>query len=68
MRRLAEWLIGKWHERQRAVDLQLLWPSCKKQAPDLDHAKAAFAWHAFRDKAWLILGEAEIRRRIDELA
>lgn len=28
--------------------------------PDLDHAKAAFAAHAFQDRAWMALGEEGI--------
>lgn len=45
--------IGKWWRcRQRSIDLQILWPSCCELAPTLDHAKAAFAVHAFNDNAW----------------
>jgi len=36
-------------------------------ARDLDHAKAAFAIHAFNDRAWLALGEDGLRRAIDNL-
>lgn len=42
-----------WWARQRATDLQILWPACKSIAPDLDHARAAFAYHAFNDPAWV---------------
>ncbi len=68
-RRIIGWLLGlfNFNERRRAIDLQVLWPACKKQASDLDHAKAAFALHAFNDPAWLSLGEGEIARRIDAL-
>ncbi len=55
------------HGGQRAVDLETLWPACKRLAPSLDHARAAFAVHAFHDEAWLCLGENEIARRIDTL-
>jgi hypothetical protein len=41
-----------WKARQRRIDIQVLWPACKTQAVDLDHAKAAFAYHAFNDSAW----------------
>jgi hypothetical protein len=61
------WLIRRWHARQRAIDLKILWPTCRDQAPDLDMAKAAFAFHAFNDRAWTELGEAEIIHRIDKL-
>ena len=60
-------LLALWHWMQRRIDLRILWPECKKQAPDLDHAKAIFAMHAFHDHAWLRLGDAEIRRRISAL-
>lgn len=61
---MIRWLISLWRKRQRAIDLDVLWPACKQEAPDLDHAKAAFAVHAFHDPAWLALGKDEIRRRI----
>ena len=56
-----------WHRRQRAIDMDLLWPICCAHARDLDHAKAAFAIHAMRDPAWLALGEEEVLRFIDRL-
>lgn len=61
------WLLDWWHARQRAIDLDILWPACREQASDLDHARAAFAYHAFNDTAWTCLGEDEIKRRIDRL-
>ena len=64
---MLNWLLAPWHWTQRRIDLQILWPSCRDQAPDLDHAKAAFMWHAMHDHAWLVLGEAEIIRRIGAL-
>jgi hypothetical protein len=57
-----------WYEIHRRIDLAILWPAMKEQAQDLDHARAGFAMHAFNDRAWLCLGEAEIIRRIDTLA
>jgi hypothetical protein len=64
---MIRWLLGRWHARQRAVDLEILWPSCKKYADNIVLAKVAFAKHAFNDPAWTCLGDEEIRRRIDEL-
>jgi len=52
----------------RRIDLAILWPIFRKKARDLDHAKAAFAFHAMQDRPWLVLGEDEICRRIDELS
>ena len=62
---MIKWLVAKWHERQRSIDLQILWPLCRDKSPDLEHAKAAFACHAYHDTAWLCLGEEEINRQID---
>jgi hypothetical protein len=60
-------ILALWRARQRAIDLKILWPICKQGAPDLDHAKAAFAYHAFSDPAWLCLGEEAIVEAIDKL-
>lgn len=65
---MIKWVIDYWRTRQRTLDLQILWPQCLAFAPDLDHAKAAFAMHAFNDHAWLCLGEPEIIRRIEALS
>lgn len=64
---MIAWLMEWWHSRQRAIDMDVLWPTCVAQARDLDHAKAAFALHAFNDPAWLCLGEDAIKRAIDDL-
>jgi len=45
----------------------ILWPICRREANDLDHAKAAFAVHAFNDPAWLELGEDAMLDFIDGL-
>lgn len=63
--KIVSWF--NYNERRRQIDINLLWPSCKKFGNDLDHAKAAFAAHAFNDEAWTGLGEEEIKRRIDNL-
>lgn len=64
---MIRWLLEWWYERQRRLDILILWPQCKNVAPTIDLARAAFAFHAFRDPAWLALGEDEIRRSIDAL-
>lgn len=57
-----------WRKRQRSIDMVILWPSCKSLAVDLDHAKAAFAIHAFNDSAWTNdLSERQIIDLIDAL-
>ena len=60
-------IIRWWHKRQRDIDLQCLWPSCCELAPDLDHAKMAFAMHAFHDHAWMEMGESNVKAFIDRL-
>jgi hypothetical protein len=60
-------ISGWWWAHLRRIDLQILWPTCKREAHDLDHARAVFAVHAFNDPAWQALGEEEIIRRIDAL-
>ena len=66
---MALWVLIRdmWRHRQRRYDLQILWPICKKEARDMDHAKAAFAYHAFNDPAWLCLGEEQLIAAIERL-
>ena len=62
--------IGKFldfNEQCRQMDMRALWPECCRQASDLDHAKAAFATHALRDQAWLVLGRDKVIAFINEL-
>lgn len=61
------WLMKRWYARCRKIDLQILWPICVKYSVTLDHAKAAFAVHAFEDKAWMVLGEEGVTDFIDKL-
>ena len=66
--RLVSWLWGWWHERQRKIDIRTLWRACKEQTEDLESAKEVFAIHCLHDPAWLVLGDDEIKRRIDSLS
>jgi hypothetical protein len=47
--------------------MEILWPVCLKEAPDLEHAKAAFAIHCFNDPAWQEWGHDAIVDFIDTL-
>ena len=67
MRAALRWLRDWWHARQRALDVQLLWPGCRRHAPDINVARAIFATHALSDPAWLALGPEEMARRIAAL-
>ena len=46
------WIMKWWRATQRRTDMSTLWPACKQHAEDLDHAKAAFYFHASNDPAW----------------
>jgi len=71
--------IALWYWHTRRCDLHYLWPACKNEAlrrrdemgwgyqDALDHARAAFAVHAYKDAGWQWLGDEEIARRIDGL-
>jgi hypothetical protein len=67
-------IVGLWRRHQRNLDLDILWPICKREAAEyhnphevLDVARAMFAVHAFNDPAWLCLGEDAIVEFIDRL-
>jgi len=70
MRSVIRWLLLQFNfnHRRRQLDVSVLWPICKEIAHDLDHARTAFALHAFKDPAWRALGEEEIARRVDALS
>lgn len=71
MSKLINFILAPWHAALRGIDMNDLWPTCKRVAVEqdlsLDHAKAAFATHALHDPAWMCLGEEEVIRRIDAL-
>jgi hypothetical protein len=60
-------LFFNYNHRRRQLDIKILWPVCRHYADNLDHAKAAFALHAFADPAWKSLKHEEILRRIEAL-
>jgi hypothetical protein len=67
--KFLSWFRDRWWARQRAVDLQILWPTCKGHAPDLDHARAAFAVHAFQDPCWVDhYGEDQLKHVISGMS
>jgi hypothetical protein len=57
-----------YYRRLRRLDMEILWPRLLQDAKNLDRAKAAFAVHAMRDPAWLILGEDAIVAFIESLS
>ena len=56
-----------WWARQRKMDMEILWPLCVDNSPDMDHAKAAFAVHAFNDPAWIEHYGSQLPAVIDAL-
>jgi hypothetical protein len=64
---MRKWLRQRWNRRRRRIDMQVLWPACLKNAPTLDHAKAAFAQHVFHDTAWAEFSPRELYAFIDGL-
>jgi len=65
--RWIRFLRSVWRSRQRQMDVLILWPACREQAPDIETARAAFAAHAYHDPAWLELEDAHIKRIIEAL-
>ena len=63
LRMIQRW----WWRRQRALDLEILWPICKERAPTIDAARALFMYHAFNDTAWIGEYKSELPRIIGEL-
>jgi len=78
-RRLFNAPLACWYWHTRRCDLSILWPACKEEArrrraemgwsyqDALNHARAAFAVHAYKDAGWLWLGDEEIKKRIERL-
>ncbi len=57
-----------WWQRQRDTDLNILWPACKEQTPDIEIAKAMFALHVFKDSAWIeFYGKEKLLNFIEKL-
>ena len=57
-----------WRAHQRRMDLAILWPVCKQEAPTLEHAKLAFLTHALNDTAWTKdYGREALVRYVDTL-
>jgi hypothetical protein len=56
-----------WQARQRRIDIETLWPSCRDQASDLEHARKAFMLHIVGDPAWSAINDKERKRIVSEL-
>lgn len=64
---MMSWITRWWRKRQRDIDVQILWPSLVRESADLGRAKAAFAFHAFRDPAWSDMDDEQIMAFVDRL-
>jgi hypothetical protein len=64
---MFSFLRSLWRQRQRRIDLDILWPLCREKARDLQGAKIAFALHCHNDPAWIELGPDHIAQVIDAL-
>lgn len=62
-KRLQKW----WRKRQRNIDVEILWPSCKQIAPNISKARTAFFLHCINDDAWCDLSAEELVLFILEL-
>lgn len=61
--RLKAW----WKKRQREIDLEILWPSIKSQAPDIQLARDAFLIHASSDPAYDDMTDMQLADYIEKL-
>ena len=64
---MIQWLVRKINARRRRIDLEVLWPACRDNAPNIDRAREVFYLHAVSDEAWTELGFIEMGRIIGEL-
>jgi hypothetical protein len=53
-----------WKSRQRKIDAQILWPSIREQAPDIEVARHAFLKHAENDPAYSNMSMHELRNYV----
>lgn len=67
---MIRWFMDWWASRCRDIDVEVLWPTCKRlaaeQGRDIE-AGRAFAHHAAEDWAWKRLPYDEVCRQIEEL-
>jgi hypothetical protein len=51
-----------WRGRQRRIDIDVLWPMCKRQAGPhgLERARAAFHSHVMNRVTWRVMGRDRI--------
>lgn len=67
MRKLGLFFRDWWFARCRRLDIEILWPECKRNSKGLDRARVAFAYHAAHDSAWQDLPPDHARQIIESL-
>ena len=55
--RIISFISQAYNAHRRQVDIDVLWPECKKSACDLNHARLAFRYHTLHDGAWTCLSD-----------
>lgn len=60
-------IIKWWRRRQRTLDIELLWPSCKQQTKTRLDAEAVFRVHMEMDPAYGDLDECDKLKFLKEL-
>jgi hypothetical protein len=60
-------VLGWWRARQRAIDVDVLWPAIAKNAQCPTAAREAFKLHARMSRAWDGFGAAELDALIRRL-
>lgn len=62
-----KWLIRKWNERRRNIEILILWPRIKREARDIEIARGYFMRYALRSRAWRELRYETIREIVSRL-
>ncbi len=64
---MIAWLRRRWHARLRRIDEDILWPSVRDAAMNIEQARDAFARHCAGDVAWDEFTPEEIFARVEAL-
>ena len=64
---ILAWFRRRANERRRRIDIEILGPSLRRNAPNLQIARLAFRQHTNLDHAWTDLSDAEIDKIVDNL-
>ncbi len=64
---MIAWLRKLWWAKQRAIDMQVLWPACKANASSLDASHQAFMVHAIVSPCWVRVYEGKLWAEVRKL-